>query len=63
MFYINSTQQTFTATFGKLLPLLTVLKVGNSFSLEILINFWAEFLLQTIAVESKEAFQSIPGTG
>jgi hypothetical protein len=48
---------------GNTLPLLTILKVSNSFSLEILINFWAEFLLQTIAVESEEAFQPIPETG
>jgi len=44
------------------LPLLTTFKVSNGFSLEILINFRAKLLLQTIAVETEQAFQTIPET-
>jgi hypothetical protein len=43
-------------------PLLTTFKVSNGFSLKILIHFRAEFLLQTIAVETKEALQAISET-
>lgn len=43
-------------------PLLTTFKVSNGFSLKILVHFRAEFLLQTIAVETKQALQAIPET-
>jgi hypothetical protein len=41
-------------------PSLTTFIVSNGFGLKILIHFWPEFLLQTVAVETKQALEAIP---